>query len=49
MRTISNEDHLLFLARAKQKKLQIEVLTVDPLSQLFVEDDDTKGKGKRKP
>ncbi|MCH79874.1 hypothetical protein A2U01_0000635 [Trifolium medium] len=47
MRTISNEDRLRFLAKARQHKSQTEAEKVDPLSQLLVEDEAAKG-GKRK-
>ncbi|MCI96184.1 hypothetical protein A2U01_0117484, partial [Trifolium medium] len=47
MRTVSNEDRLKFLAWARQIKSQLEDTTVEPLTQLVVEDEGVKG-GKRK-
>ncbi|MCI49815.1 hypothetical protein A2U01_0071059, partial [Trifolium medium] len=48
MRTISNEDRLKFLAKARQKKTELAVETPDPLSQLAVEEETTKGKRKKR-
>ncbi|MCI46685.1 hypothetical protein A2U01_0067926, partial [Trifolium medium] len=39
MRTITNEQRLQFLAKARQKKSEPEAVVVDPLSQLAVEDE----------
>ncbi|MCI35628.1 hypothetical protein A2U01_0056849, partial [Trifolium medium] len=47
MRTITNEQRLQFLAKARQKKSAPEAVVTDPLSQLAVEDEAAKG-GKRK-
>ncbi|MCI38007.1 hypothetical protein A2U01_0059235, partial [Trifolium medium] len=48
MRTIFNEDRLKFLAKARQKKTEPAAETLDPLSQLAVEEETTKGKRKKR-
>ncbi|MCI00790.1 hypothetical protein A2U01_0021812, partial [Trifolium medium] len=47
MRTITNEERLAFLAKARQQKSEPETVVGDPLTQLLVEDEASKG-GKRK-
>ncbi|MCI95545.1 hypothetical protein A2U01_0116843, partial [Trifolium medium] len=47
MRTISNEERLAFLAKARQQKSKPVAEKIDPHSQLVVEDEAAKG-GKRK-
>ncbi|GAU41165.1 hypothetical protein TSUD_282380 [Trifolium subterraneum] len=46
MRSISNEERLAFIARACQKKLQPKDV-IEPLSQLYVEDDKEKKRKKK--
>ncbi|MCI48663.1 hypothetical protein A2U01_0069906, partial [Trifolium medium] len=48
MRTVSNEDRLRFLAKAREKKAQPAEATVDPLSQLVVEEEGNKGVKRKK-
>ncbi|PNX63279.1 hypothetical protein L195_g061547, partial [Trifolium pratense] len=49
MRTISNEERLAFLAKARQQKANPAVAVVDPLKQLQVEEAAAKeGRSKKK-
>ncbi|MCI59808.1 hypothetical protein A2U01_0081063, partial [Trifolium medium] len=47
MRTISPEERLAFLAKARQQKAEAAASAINPLSQLLVEDDAAK-EGRRK-
>ncbi|PNX68022.1 hypothetical protein L195_g063789, partial [Trifolium pratense] len=49
MRTISNEERLAFLAKARQQKAKPDVAVDDPLKQLQVEEAVSKeGRSKKK-
>jgi hypothetical protein len=48
MRTVTEEDRIKFLQKARAKKAQPKGVQIDPSAQLVVEDDATKTKKKRK-